>query len=122
MSTRSKVGNVLISREGPLVVATLNKPEQRNVISTREDSREIEKFCREMTEDHTVRVIVLTGAGAAFCAGMSSTWRPGRECLQAIRMNSGITIGLAFKRFPFPVRTRSSHGCSGQWVGDGRLT
>ncbi len=58
-----------VCREGPVVVASLNRPEQRNVISTREDSREIEEFCREMTEDHTVRAIVLTGAGAAFCAG-----------------------------------------------------
>src|SRR3989344_1513968 len=33
---------------------------------------------------------------------MLRIWRPGRECLQAIRMNSEITIGLAFKRFPFP--------------------
>src|SRR3546814_6994273 len=35
----------------------------------RSDSREIEEFCRQMTEDHTVRVIVMTGAGSAFCAG-----------------------------------------------------
>ncbi len=58
-----------IAREGPVVVATLNRPEQRNAISTHEDSREIEEFCRAMTGDHRVRAIVLTGAGAAFCAG-----------------------------------------------------
>src|SRR3546814_13969841 len=58
-----------VSREGPVAIATLNRPEQRNAISTRDDSREIEEFCREMTEDHTVRVIVMTGAGSAFCAG-----------------------------------------------------
>src|SRR3546814_9512310 len=58
-----------VSREGPVAIATLNRPEQRNAISTRDDSRDIEEFCREMTEDHTVRVIVMTGAGSAFCAG-----------------------------------------------------
>ncbi len=58
-----------VSREGPVAIATLNRPEQRNAISTRDDSREIEEFCREMTEDHTVRAIVMTGAGSAFCAG-----------------------------------------------------
>src|SRR3546814_16306770 len=58
-----------VSREGPVAIATLNRPEQRNAISTRDDSRALEEFCREMTEDHTVRVIVMTGAGSAFCAG-----------------------------------------------------
>src|SRR3546814_17901652 len=42
-----------VSREGPVDIATLNRPEQRNAISTRDDSREIEEFCRDMTEDHT---------------------------------------------------------------------
>jgi len=58
-----------VSRDGPIVVASLNRPEQRNAISSRDHSREIEEFCDEMTDDRTVRAIVLTGEGTAFCAG-----------------------------------------------------
>src|SRR3546814_19511624 len=58
-----------VSREGPVAIATLNRPEQRNAISTRDDSREIEEFCREMTEDHT----------------RSEESRGGKECVSTCR-------------------------------------
>jgi enoyl-CoA hydratase/carnithine racemase len=58
-----------IERDGAVVVATLNRPEQRNAISETAHSEEIAAFCAEMTRDAGVRAIVLTGAGSAFCAG-----------------------------------------------------
>lgn len=58
-----------IERDGPVVIATLNRPEQRNAISTQADIESIEAFCRETAADRTVRAVVLTGAGSAFCAG-----------------------------------------------------
>ena len=56
-------------RDGAVVVATLNRPDQRNAISETAHSEEIRDFCAEMTRDRSVRAIVLTGAGKAFCAG-----------------------------------------------------
>lgn len=58
-----------IDRQGAVVVATLNRPDQRNAISETEHSEEIRDFCAEMTRDRSVRAVVLTGAGKAFCAG-----------------------------------------------------
>lgn len=60
---------LLLEREGPVVTATINRPDQRNAISTTADIAAIEDFCAAMTADAGVRAIVLTGAGSAFCAG-----------------------------------------------------
>ena len=58
-----------IERDGPVVIARFNRPEERNAISQDEHSEDIVAFCKEMARDATVRAIVLTGAGKAFCAG-----------------------------------------------------
>lgn len=58
-----------IERDGPVVIAALNRPDQRNAISETEHSEEIRDFSAAMTRDRSVRAIVLTGTGKAFCAG-----------------------------------------------------
>lgn len=60
---------LLVERDGPVVIATLNRPETRNAISDTAHSEEIANFCMRMTRDTSVRAIVLTGAGQSFCAG-----------------------------------------------------
>lgn len=56
-------------RDGAVVIATFNRPEDRNAITDPWQSEEIVKFCADMTRDRSVRAVVLTGAGRAFCAG-----------------------------------------------------
>lgn len=60
---------LLVERDGPVVVATLNRPDTRNAISETAHSEEIAAFCAQVTRDASVRAVVLTGAGKAFCAG-----------------------------------------------------
>lgn len=60
---------LIVEREGPVVIATLNRPEQRNAITTKDDNKAFVDFCAEVADDPTVRAVVLTGAGSAFCAG-----------------------------------------------------
>lgn len=60
---------LLVERDGPVVVARFNRPEERNAISEVEHSEQIVDFCRSMARDTSVRAIVLTGSGKAFCAG-----------------------------------------------------
>jgi enoyl-CoA hydratase/carnithine racemase len=60
---------LVISRDGPVVTLTLNDPETRNAISTPAQIAEIVDFCTRMDGDPSVRAIVVTGAGSAFCAG-----------------------------------------------------
>ncbi|WP_340267962.1 crotonase/enoyl-CoA hydratase family protein [Sphingobium mellinum] len=60
---------LLVQKDGPVVIVTLNRPEVRNAITETAHSDEIAEFCGRMTRDTSVRAIVLTGAGSAFCAG-----------------------------------------------------
>lgn len=60
---------LITERDGAVVTATLNRPEQRNAITSSDDIDEIEAFCRAVAADSTIRAVVLTGAGRAFCAG-----------------------------------------------------
>ena len=58
-----------VERDGPVVIARFNRPDERNTITEVSHSEDIVAFCAEMTRDSSVRAIVLTGAGKAFCAG-----------------------------------------------------
>ncbi|PLK25743.1 crotonase/enoyl-CoA hydratase family protein [Novosphingobium sp. TH158] len=60
---------LLVERDGPVAIATFNCPEERNAITRPEQADEVVAFCHAMTRDPSVRAIVLTGAGKAFCAG-----------------------------------------------------
>ena len=60
---------LLVERDGPIVIARFNRPDDRNTITETVQSEEIVAFCAEMTRDPSVRAIVLTGNGKAFCAG-----------------------------------------------------
>ena len=59
---------VLEMREGAVATLTLNRPERLNALSV-ELSRALAESLARVAEDPDVRVVVLTGAGRAFCAG-----------------------------------------------------
>lgn len=59
---------LLIDRDGHVLILTLNRPAQLNAIS-RSLQLLLEKSLREADADPTVRAIVITGAGRGFCAG-----------------------------------------------------
>lgn len=60
---------LLVERDGAVVTATLNRPDERNAISEQAHIEAIERFCAAMTADRGIKAVVLTGAGTAFCAG-----------------------------------------------------
>ena len=55
-------------REHGVMVVTLNRPETRNAVNARLH-RELGQVWRDVGEDPSVSVAVLTGAGEAFCSG-----------------------------------------------------
>jgi enoyl-CoA hydratase len=59
---------LLYATEGPIATITLNRPERLNTIVPPMPD-EFEAAVREATLDQEVKVIVLRGAGRAFCAG-----------------------------------------------------
>ncbi|KAB0496462.1 crotonase/enoyl-CoA hydratase family protein [Pseudomonas vancouverensis] len=58
-----------IEREGGIVTVRMNHPDTRNALTTPEQIQEFVDLCAELRRDRSVRVMVLTGNGTAFCAG-----------------------------------------------------
>jgi len=63
---------VLITREGPVVRATLNRPARRNAMNQALVDA-LDALIADLAQDSTARVLVLTGAGGHFCAGLDLT-------------------------------------------------
>lgn len=60
---------LVIERDGGVLTARMNRPETRNALTEPAQMQEIEDLCRQIRRDPTVKVLVLTGEGSAFCAG-----------------------------------------------------
>jgi len=58
-----------ITREGALTWLTLNRPDALNAMNGTL-VRELRQFFWELPQDRMTRVVVLRGAGRAFCAGL----------------------------------------------------
>ena len=61
-------GTVLLQAEGEVAIITLNRPEVRNALSD-DLSPALRNMIRTCGENPDVGVLLLTGAGSAFCAG-----------------------------------------------------
>jgi len=60
---------ILVDRHESIAVVTLNRPAKRNALSPEMIVR-LARFWKEVADDASVRVVVVTGAGGqAFCAG-----------------------------------------------------
>lgn len=72
--------DLLYSKDNHVVTITLNRPEQRNALSSRLID-ELVAALEEFRADDDARVLVLTGAGKSFCAGgdlrMMEQWMQG---------------------------------------------
>jgi enoyl-CoA hydratase len=58
-----------LRREGPVIWCTLNRPDALNALS-RQLVADLHAFYGELAKDVATRVVVLRGAGRAFCAGL----------------------------------------------------
>jgi len=58
-----------VETKGGVAIVTLNRPEAMNALSKELIHAIINAF-KELQIDDSVRVLILTGAGRAFCAGM----------------------------------------------------
>jgi enoyl-CoA hydratase/carnithine racemase len=68
-NTAAASDHVLVTRDGPVVTLTFNRPEARNAM-TWDMYQRLYDTCEEVDADDTVRVLVLKGAGGkAFVAG-----------------------------------------------------
>jgi isohexenylglutaconyl-CoA hydratase len=63
---------LLVTRDGPVVRATMNRPDRRNAMSTAMVEA-LDALIAGLATDREARVLVLTGAGGHFCAGLDLT-------------------------------------------------
>jgi enoyl-CoA hydratase len=62
------MSGILISRDGPVTIVTINRTERRNAVDAA-TARELFDAFVAFDADESAAVAVLTGAGGAFCAG-----------------------------------------------------
>ncbi len=58
-----------LDKEGGIATLTLNRPEQLNAISL-SMAESLERAVDEVDKDNSLKVLILTGAGRGFCAGL----------------------------------------------------
>jgi enoyl-CoA hydratase/carnithine racemase len=64
-----KFRNITVEKRGPVDWLTFNRPEALNAL-TPDMADEIADYFASLIEDSSVRVVVMRGAGRAFCAGL----------------------------------------------------
>ena len=97
------VETLKVERAGGVLTVTLNRPEKKNAINGAMWS-ELLATLRDAATDGEVRVVVLTGAGGAFCSGADLS--PGGRDEgqhQLARMRDVADVCLALHHLPKPV-------------------
>jgi len=99
--------NVLVSVDGAIGTITLNRPEKLNAFAGRM-RQEIAEAVTRLAQDDEVRVLVITGAGRAFCAGADigymrtlleeEDWENAKALVEA-----GRAVVTAIRKAPKPV-------------------
>jgi enoyl-CoA hydratase/carnithine racemase len=56
-------------QDGGVAIVSMNRPEQRNALTDYAQFEEFVDLCQRVGSDHSVRALILTGRGSAFCAG-----------------------------------------------------
>ncbi len=88
--------------EDGVVTVTLNRPRRKNAIDLTMWGELMDTF-REVAQSRTDRVMVLTGAGGAFCAGADLSPDDVKDWHQLDRMHYYGWVGLALHEIPKPV-------------------
>lgn len=60
---------LLTERMGAVLTVSMNRPETRNALSEPQQMQEFVDLCAQVRRDRSIKVIILTGKGSAFCAG-----------------------------------------------------
>jgi enoyl-CoA hydratase/carnithine racemase len=109
---------LLIENRGAVRILTMNRPEKRNALDTAL-SRALLEALRAADGDETVRCVVLTGAGSAFCAGADLAEFKGLRDPQAAETRAELTmqLHLAFSKMVTPVVTAINGPAMGGGAG-----
>jgi len=106
---RYRAEPVLVEHRGPVAVVTLNRPDRLNAFSPGQAAPLLQALS-ELRESGSCRVVVLTGAGRAFCSGMDLVSGmdldlPGCGPVQGryLALERAAEVFLALREIPQPV-------------------
>ncbi|NBC21756.1 MAG: enoyl-CoA hydratase [Alphaproteobacteria bacterium] len=92
---------VLVERDGPVAIVTMNRPDRLNALNRALRAAIVKAFA-ELAEDDSVRAVVLTGKGRAFTAGVDL--KEAGETGFALGADGGdIDLGKSLAAFPWPI-------------------
>jgi 2-(1,2-epoxy-1,2-dihydrophenyl)acetyl-CoA isomerase len=99
--------NILFASDGGIARLTLNRPERLNSFNDAMHA-EVRDALDRVRTDASLRVLVLTGAGRAFCAGQDLADRAVTPGAEAVDLGASIErnyrpLVLALRRLPLPV-------------------
>jgi enoyl-CoA hydratase/carnithine racemase len=92
---------LLVERAEGIVTVTMNRPEKKNAINAAMWGELLETF-EEVAERQDDRVMVVTGAGGAFCSGADLTGGSTGDGHPLIWMRQVADVALALHRIPKP--------------------
>lgn len=98
---------LLESREGAVATLTMNRPDRLNALNN-ELSTALNEAITRIAGDHSIHVVILTGAGRAFCAGgdlaVIGAGRAREDATElAPILRSGMQAVLKLRTMPQPV-------------------
>jgi len=92
---------LIIERSGGIVTVTLNRPEKKNAVDL-SLWRQLQAALREIADRSDDRVVILTGAGGAFCSG-ADLGDPESAAMHGLpRMRLIDSVAIALHRLPQP--------------------
>ena len=97
---------LLIDRAGGVVTITLNRPEKKNAINDVMWNELLETFRTISGNTEKDRVVVITGAGGAFCSGADISGGAARTEHGLVHMRHVADVCLALHAVPQPVMAK----------------
>lgn len=91
-----------VSRDDAVVTVTLNRPDSLNALS-RELRRRLAETFQSLVDDTSARVVILTGAGRAFCAGIDLKELGSGETTVGAPRDPAFDPTAAMAAFPGPI-------------------
>ena len=109
---------LLIENRGQVRILTMNRPEKRNALNS-ELTRNLLEALRAADSDESVGAIVLTGAGAGFCAGADlSEFKDLQQAVAAEnRAELTMQLHLVFSKISKPIVTAINGSAMGGGAG-----
>ncbi len=96
------MSHLLYDKHEHIATITLNQPEKRNAYSP-EMAVKLTQYLRECDRDPDVRVVIITGAGDAFCVGLDLNDVRERGTANAPKDNNGHPPQRVLRTYPFQI-------------------